>query len=228
MVTNAEKNFFFNTDLCIIKNSKFISMKKKILFIVCLSVTSMFMYGQSDTLKLKSVAKTHAKSYEVKSAIEVESLVPMFLTGGYHVAVGYRYERFRVRFSIINGGKYDAETAGVNNSSADFKRYYRTSPGLFLGYNVWRNLELYTYLESHTFDIEQKSTGIHKDIHTIDTGLGLSYQFFVGRYFYIQPGMHVYVRGDKSIDFGDINYSISNVDLSPVVRLGVRLWSKDK
>ena len=228
MVTNAEKNFFFNTDLCIIKNSKFISMKKKILFIVCLSVTSMFMYGQSDTLKLKSVAKTHAKSYDVKSAIEVESLVPMFLTGGYHVAVGYRYERFRVRFSIINGGKYDAETAGVNNSSADFKRYYRTSPGLFLGYNLWRNLELYTYLESHTFDIEQKSTGIHKDIHTIDTGLGLSYQFFVGRYFYIQPGMHVYVRGDKSIDFGDVNYSISNIDLSPVIRLGVRLWSKDR
>ena len=202
-------------------------MKKKILFIVCLSVTTVFMHGQSDSLHVKSIVKTHSKSYEVKSAIEVESLVPMFLTGGYHIAVGYRYDRFRVRFSIINGGTYNAETAGVNNSSADFKRFYRTSPGLFLGYNVWRNLELYTYLESHTFDIEQISTGIHKDIHTIDSGLGLSYQFFVGRYFYIQPGMHVYVRGDKSIDFGDVRYSISNVDLSPVIRLGVRLWSKD-
>jgi len=228
LVTNAEKIHFHIAELCNIKNSKFISMKRKILFIVCMTVTSMFMYGQRDSLQVRSIVKAHSKSYEVKSAIEVESLVPMFLTGGYHVAVGYRYERFRVRFSIINGGKYDAETAGVNNSSADFKRYYRTSPGLFLGYNVWRNLELYTYLESHTFDIEQKSTGIHKDIHTIDTGLGLSYQFFVGRYFYIQPGMHVYVRGDKSIDFGDVNYSISNVDLSPVIRLGVRLWSKDK
>ena len=202
-------------------------MKKKILFVVCLSVATVFLYGQSDSLHIKTIAKAHSKSYEVKSAIEVESLVPMFLTGGYHFAVGYRYERFRVRVSIINGGTYDAEKAGVNNSSAEFKRFYRTSPGLFLGYNVWRNLELYTYLESHTFDIEQKSTGIHKDIHTIDTGLGLSYQLFVGRYFYIQPGMHVYVRGDKSIDFGDVRYSISNVDLSPVIRLGVRLWSKD-
>jgi len=201
-------------------------MKKKILFIVCLSVATVFMYGQSDSLHMKTNSKTHSKSYEVKSAIEVESLVPMFLSGGYHFAVGYRYERFRVRVSIINGGSYNAET-GVNNSSAEFKRFYRTSPGLFLGYNVWRNLELYTYLESHTFDIEQKSTGIHKDIHTTDTGLGLSYQFFIGRYFYVQPGMHVYVRGDKSIDFGDVNYSISNVDLSPVIRLGVRLWSKD-
>jgi len=203
-------------------------MKTKILFIVCLTITSLSMYSQSDSLHAKDVLKSHAKSYEVKSAIEVESLVPMFLTGGYHFAVGYRYERFRVRLSIINGGTYDAETAGVHNSSATFKRYYRTSPGLFLGYNLWRNLELYTYLESHTFDIEQKSTGIHKDIHTIDTGLGLSYQFFIGRYFYIQPGMHVYMRGDKSIAFGDVNYSISNVDLSPVIRLGVRLWSQEK
>jgi len=36
------------------------------------------------------------------------------------------------------------------------------------------------------------------------------------------------MRGDKSIAFGDVNYSISNVDLSPVIRLGVRLWSQEK
>ena len=203
-------------------------MKKKILFIVCLSVATVFMYGQSDSLHMKINAKKHSKSYEVKSAIEVESLVPMFLTGGYHIGVGYRYERFRVRLSVINGGSYDAETAGVNNSSADFKRFYKTSPGLFLGYNLWRNLELYSYLEAHTFEIEQKSTGIRKDMHSLDTGLGLSYQFFIGRYFYIQPGMHVYLRGDKTVNFETASYSIPNVDLSPVVRLGVRLWSKDK
>lgn len=184
--------------------------------------------AQNDSLRVKEPARAHAKSYEVKSAIEVESLVPMFLTGGYHIGVGYRYERFRVRVSVINGGSYDAETAGVNNTSADFKRFYKTSPGLFLGYNLWRNLELYSYLEAHTFEIEQKSTGIRKDMHTLDTGLGLSYQFFIGRYFYIQPGMHVYLRGDKTVNFETASYSVPNVDLSPVVRLGVRLWSKDK
>jgi len=228
LVTNAEKIRFIIADLCIVKNSKLINMKKKILFVVCLSIASLSIYCQSDSLHVNDVVKSHSKSYEVKSAIEVESLVPMFLTGGYHFAVGYRYERFRVRVSIINGGTYDAETAGVNNSSADFKRFYKTSPGIFLGYNVWRGLELYTYLEDHTFEIEQKSTGIRKNIHSTDTGLGLSYQFFIGRYFYIQPGMHVYVRGDNSIDFGTVRYSIPNVDLSPVIRLGVRLWSKDK
>ena len=203
-------------------------MEKKILFIVCLTIISVGMYGQGDSLQSKTVVKSHSKSYEVKSAFEVESLVPMFLTGGSHFAICYRYERFRVRLSIINGGSYDAETAGVNNSSADFKRFYKTSPGLFLGYNLWRNLELYTYLEDHTFEIEQKSTGIKENLHSIDTGLGLSYQFFIGRYFYIQPGMHVYLRANHTIDFPTASYSIPNVDLSPVIRLGIRLWSKDK
>ena len=215
-------------------------MKKKILFVVCMAITSIGMYGQSESLQLNVTAKpndslqthqlvkTHSKSYEVKSAVEVESLVPMFLTGGYHFAVGYRLNRFRIRISVINGGTYDAEPAGVNNSSADFKRFYKTSPGVFFGYNVWRDLELYTYLEDHTFEIEQKSTGIRKNIHSTDTGFGLSYQFFIGRYFYIQPGMHVYARSDNSIDFATARYSIPNIDLSPVIRLGVRLWSKDK
>jgi len=215
-------------------------MKKKILLSVLLALTSVCMYAQSDSLQLteaakrndslpiKQVAKKQFNPYEVKSAVEVESLVPMFLTGGYHVAVCYRFDRFRVRFSIINGGTYDAETAGVNNSSADFKRFYKTSPGLFFGYNLWKGLELYSYLESHTFEIEQKSTGIRKDLHSYDTGLGLSYQFFVGRYFYIQPGMHLYLRGDKKIEFPTAGYSIPNIDLSPVIRLGLRLWSNGK
>lgn len=203
-------------------------MKRNFLFIVCLVAVTVSIYAQSDSLQMKELGRPHSKSYNVKSAVEVESLVPMFLTGGYHLAAGYRYERFRVRLSVINGGSYDAEAAGVNNSSANFKRFYKTSPGVFFGYNLWRNLELYTYLEAHTFEIEQKSTGIRKDLHSLDTGLGLSYQFFIGRYFYVQPGMHVYLRNDKTIDFRTASYSIPNVDLSPVLRLGVRLWSKDK
>lgn len=93
MVTNAEKIDLFIAELCIVKNSKFIRMKKKILFIVCLAITSMGMYAQSESMQVnltpkpndslisKPVVKIHSKSYEVKSVIEVESLVPMFLTG---------------------------------------------------------------------------------------------------------------------------------------------------
>ena len=165
-------------------------------------------------------------NYEVKQAFEVESLFPMFLTGGYHYAIGYRYHQFRLRASVINGGDYDAETAGINNSATDFKRYYKTSPGFFLGYNIWKNLELYTFLEMHTFAIEQKNSGIRKNIHSTDFGGGIAYQFFIGRYFYIQPGLHIYLRTDKSLDFSGVQYHIPNVDFAPVIRVGARLWRK--
>jgi hypothetical protein len=164
------------------------------------------------------------RNYTVKHALEVESLVPMFFTGGYHVAVGYRYKKFRVRASIINGGTYDAETDGIENSSPEFKRYYTTSPGVFFGYNIWRNLELYTYLEFHTFEITQTSTGNKQNVKSTDTGLGISYQFFIGRVFYIQPGVHLYLRQDNSANFNETIYNIPNADFSPVVRIGARLW----
>ena len=130
---------------------------------------------------------------------------------------------FRVRVSVINGGSYDAEPAGTKNSSPEFKRYYKTSPGFFLGYNVWRNLEVYSYLELHTFEIEQKSTGFKRDIHSTDIGGGISYQFFFGRHIYLQPGFHIYLRGDNSADFNGIVYNIPNVDIAPVIRIGYRI-----
>lgn len=161
-----------------------------------------------------------------KQALEIESLFPMFISGGFHIGVGYRYNKFRVRASVINGGDYNAEKAGINNSSKEFKRHYKTSPGIFLGYNVWRNLEIYTYCEFHTFQIEQKSTGIKKDIFSLDYGGGIGYQFFIGKCFYLQPAFHVYYRKNKSLDFGEVQYNIPNIDLSPVIRVGYRFWSK--
>lgn len=184
------------------------------------------LFAQTDVAPKGTFWKPSPRNYQVKHAIEIESLVPMFLTGGYHFALGYRYKRFRIRASIINGGTYNAETVGINNSSADFKRYYTTSPGVFLGYNVWKNLEVYTYLEFHTFKITQKSTGNTQNLKSTDTGIGVSYQFFIGRYFYVQPGVHLYLRSDKSARFGDVAYRIPNVDVSPVIRLGFRLWRK--
>ncbi|WP_321331111.1 hypothetical protein [uncultured Bacteroides sp.] len=182
----------------------------------CLSI--LYSYSQETSQK--------EHSYDVKQAFEVESLFPMFLTGGFHAALGYKYDKFRVRVSVINGGTYNAETAGINNSSSTFKRYYKTSPGIFLGYSIWKNLEVYAYTEFHTFEIEQKSTEIKKDLHSTDVGGGIGYQFFIGRSFYIQPAFHVYYRKSKSLDFGGETYKIPNVDLSPVIRIGYRFWKK--
>jgi hypothetical protein len=200
-------------------------MKTKILLIAAFILIASTIKAQSDSTKGTFFNPT-PRNYEVKQAFEVESLFPMFLTGGYHLGLGYRYDKFRFRVSVINGGTYDAEPAGTRNSSPDFKRYYKTSPGFFLGYNVWRNLEVYSFLELHTFEIEQASSGLKRDIHSTDFGGGFSYQFFFGRHIYLQPGFHVYLRGDNSADFNGTNYTIPNVDLAPVIRLGYRIWSK--
>lgn len=201
-------------------------MMKIILFISLLSVFSTSnLLAQTDTVE-GTFWHPIPRNYDVKHAIEVESLFPMFLFGGYHFAVGYRYEKFRVRLSVINGGTYNAETVGINNFPPNFKRFYNTSQGIFLGYNVWKNLDIYTYLESHTFGIQQLSPGNTIEIKSIDTGLGVSYQFFIGRVFYVQPGVHLYLRSSKSAQFGDVTYSIPNADVSPVIRVGCRLWRK--
>ncbi len=196
-------------------------MKKLVILFVVGCISSVQLLGQTE----KSI-NSERRNYEVKQAFEVESLVPMFLTGGYHFAVCYRYDKFRLRASVINGGNYDAEPAGLSNSNANFKRYYQPSPGFFLGYNIWKNLELYTFLELHTFEIEQKSSGLKKDIHSTDFGGGISYQFFIGKRFYLQPGLHLYLRSDKSAQFGQATYHIPNADFAPVFRVGYRLWSK--
>ncbi len=200
-------------------------MKKYAFLFALLLIKTTTLLAQTDS-PTGTFWHPNPRNYDVKQALEVESLVPMFFTGGYHFAVGYRYKKFRVRASVINGGTYNAETVGLNNSSPAFKRFYNTSPGIFFGYNVWKNLEVYTYLESHTFSIEQESTGIKKDIKSIDTGLGVSYQFFIGRIFYVQPGVHLYLRRNNSADFNGTTYNISNADISPVIRIGARLWKQ--
>ncbi len=196
-------------------------IKLAILLLLVLSIPTM---GQRNP---GSFLKSNPPNYKVKSALEVESLFPMFFYGGYHLGVGYRFaEKFRIRLSVINSGTYDAEPAGVSNNKDNFKRYYKTSPSVFFGYNVWRNLELYAYLEYHTFSIEQKSTGTKQDLKSIDVGPGIGYQFFIGRSIYIQPAFHVYFRGNNSLNFQSQTYNIPNVDLSPVMRVGYRFWKQ--
>ena len=62
-----------------------------------------------------------------------------------------------------------------------------------------------------------------KDLKSVDTGLGISYQFFVGKYFYVQPGLHLYLRRNNGVYFGNATYHIPNADVSPVIRIGARL-----
>jgi hypothetical protein len=70
-------------------------------------------------------------------------------------------------------------------------------------------------------------TGEKQDLPSNDFGIGVSYQFFIGRTFYIQPGIHTYFRAEQSTAFNNGGlYSIPTFEISPVVRLGARLWRK--
>jgi hypothetical protein len=200
-------------------------MNKKITSCILSLLLGVNVFSE-DSIQVNQSLNMPQCHFKGKQALEVESLFPMFITGGFHIGIGYRLDKFRIRASLINGGSYNAEKAGVGNSSSEFERHYKTSPGIFLGYNVWKNLEIYGYLEFHNFEIEQKSTGIKKNLFSVDSGGGIGYQFFVWKGAYVQPAFHIYLRKGKNVQFDDATYKISNVDISPVIRIGYRLWSK--
>jgi hypothetical protein len=192
-----------------------------------LTVSITELFGQDSSAAASNFWHPKPANYEVRQAFEVESLVPMFFTGGYHIGVGYRYNKFRIRASVINGGSYNADNASPEGTVEDYERLYETSPGIFLGYNIWKNLELYGYYEYHTFEVNQLSTKESQEVISNDVGLGLSYQFFIGRAFYIQPGIHTYFRSEKQLTFSDgETYKLPTIEISPVIRLGVRLWKQ--
>ena len=201
-------------------------MKKQIVLIVALVYVATTISAQSDSTS-GTFWKPDPRNYNVKQAFEIESLFPMFFYGGWHIGLGYRYEKFRLRVSVINGGDYNADVQSLDGPIDGYKRYYTTSPGIFLGYNVWKNLEVYGYYERHTFEVEQLSTGEKQDIPSNDVGIGISYQFFIGRTFYIQPGIHSYFRSEQSATFAnDQTYTIPTFELTPIVRIGARLWKR--
>jgi len=191
---------------------------------ICLSAPHSLV-AQTDSEE--TFWKPNPRNYEVNQAIEIESLFPMYLYGGWHIGVGYRYEKFRFRVSVINGGEYNADSQSANGEIEGYERYYTTSPGFFFGYNVWKNLELYGYYERHAFDIKQLSSNEMGEIVSNDFGIGLSYQFFIGKTFYIQPGVHTYFRPEESITFNNGgHYTIPTFELTPIIRVGARLWKK--
>jgi hypothetical protein len=120
---------------------------------------------------------------------------------------------------------------GTYNSEVKNKDFYRIETkgtlGFFAGFNVWKNLEMYVFTDLQVFDVKQKSTKEVKRMNAVTPGLGVEYQFFIGRYLYNQPALHIYVRGIQSIQFSDnTNYSISTFDFTPLVRIGIRPWKK--
>jgi hypothetical protein len=146
--------------------------------VIFLSIAPKLSIAQSDSTG--TFWKPTPRNYEVKQAVEIETLFPMFFYGGWHIGLGYRYKKFRFRVSVINGGDYNVDVQSLDGTIDGYKRYYTTSPGIFLG-----------------------------------------------RTFYIQPGIHSYFRSEQSTTFtNNQTYTIPTFELTPIVRIGARLWKK--
>jgi len=67
-------------------------MKKYTTCLLILYLITTNLFTQTDDTSIGTFWHPNPPNYQVKQALEVESLVPMFLTGGYHFTVGYRYK----------------------------------------------------------------------------------------------------------------------------------------
>lgn len=160
---------------------------------------------------------TRSAAEENPYYIEVESLFPMFLMGGYHLAIGVRKDQWRLRASCIDGGNYNYEP----NSSA-FKRNLGKGCGIFLGYFFSPGWHAYLFIERQEYIVTRRDTGTSATFPVTDIGPGIGYQYFFNKKIYLQPALHLYWRKDAKKNIGGINYTLPNFDFSPTLRLGYR------
>lgn len=164
-----------------------------------------------------------------KFEVNVESIVPLYFTKGYHVALGFRYKFFRVRTSVIYGGTYDAERSGINDSADSFKRHYDYGGwGFFFGFfpftQRWLDgFHVYVFFEHHRWKIVNKANDQTAKLDSFDMGPGIGYQLVMFNYFYLQPAFHFYMRKGQTTLVGGQPYSLPRFDCTAVLRLGIRL-----
>lgn len=152
---------------------------------------------------------------ENQPQVEVESLFPMFLMDGYHLAVGLRRNQWRLRASCIDGGNYDFEP---NNET--FERNLGKGCGLFMGYFFRQGWHAYLFIERQEYIVTRRDTSVSATFPVTDIGPGIGYQYFFTRNVYLQPALHLYwhEKAEKTID--GIDYTLRNIDISPTLRLG--------
>lgn len=161
--------------------------------------------------------RSEARADEPIRRFEIEAVPLVYFTKGYHLSLGYRVNRFRLRASVIDAGTYNAEV-----SNQDFKRFETPgSYGLFAGYFVWKHLEAYAFLDRHNLKVRQRSTGEERDLRVFTPGVGIGYQFFWTSHFYTQPALHLYNFGSQDTTFSNGQvYKLPQTQLVPVVRVG--------
>ncbi len=159
-----------------------------------------------------------------KLGLELESQVPCFFFGGYQLALGARYERFRLRAGVIDSGRFDVEPWGMDNQKSRFQRSFDDgSVRLYADYFLCEHLYVGALVASHRWRVRSEATSATAHLRTLDAGVGAGFQYVFYRGIYFQPVFHVFFRERQSLAIGGEEYRIAGVELNGAFRLGVKI-----
>jgi hypothetical protein len=173
-------------------------------------------YSQSDTVNQRFLK------------YDVESQVPCFIFGGYHLSLGIAHENLRFRAEIQNSGNMNFGQFGLTNKNENFGRYVDNfSVGINADYYLRKWFFTSISLQSRNWLITNIETLDEANFRTFDAGVGLGVQFFPFKQKYLdhlffQISGVFYFRQKQTISIESINYTISSVDILPGVRIGLR------
>ena len=184
-------------------------------FCVCLAACNVATVRAEEAKKSENISS---------SSYEIESQLPCFLFGGYQFSVGKRYQRFRLRVSVVNSGRANFETYGIDRRNMKFKRSYDTGSFSVSG-DYFLNSHWFSYitLQNNRWLLTNDDTSATIHINTIDAGLGTGLQYYFHRNIFVQLSFQLNYRAPQSLAIESEDYTIPSIDCTPGVRLGVRL-----
>lgn len=155
-------------------------------------------------------------------AIEIENQTPCFFFGGYQLSLGVRYKQFRLRTEFQNSGSMDFGQFGLNKRTNSVQRTVdNVSGGLLFDYFFYRWFFITGSVESRNWRLHVKETSNISHLRSLDFGVGPGVQYIFLKHFFFQISVAANLRQSQNILIDRKNYSISNVDCLPMIRLGL-------
>ncbi|MFH2115309.1 MAG: hypothetical protein ABIJ86_12470 [Spirochaetota bacterium] len=156
-------------------------------------------------------------------AVEIENQTPCFFFGGYQLSIGMRYGPFRFRVSTQDSGQADFEDTGIDSRNSAFRRSYDDgSLSASVDYFFSKYFFTYASLGSNRWLVQNKDTLVTDHLRTLDAGLGLGFQYFIYKGFFVQLAAQGNVRERQSLIIEGEQYTVPGFDYSPGLRLGYR------
>lgn len=187
-------------------------------FIKLIQIVSMFILFV--TIKINGQDNENLVSQKSFN-YEIETQVPCFIVGGFHLSVGGRYENLRVRAEIQNSGTMDFGQFGLHNQNKNSHRYLdNISVGVAGDYFFYKGFFVSGSIETRNWKINDEDKTSEKHIRTIDLGIGPGFQYLFWEHLYFQISFGINFRQGKKLDFNNSEFQISNVDILPMLRLG--------